>query len=290
MMRWMLTALAVLAIWPTAAMSQQRCFDITVGDWFPMDGTHTIPLAAPPRPDQGADSVEYSLPPRIGLHDVPASLAPQGWRRVSVPPNALQVPHSHLGWRPSGTGMVLVVSNGMGGTISTLRRAQDGWKGKARTFSDYEGVLQFEHSVHLRRVDCESEPPIPASADKRLPRSVELRETTPLVLGSPLPAGVTTHPRSSGAKTVEASPTGRWEGVDTVVVRIDREGRVSLIELRYPGGFDLSPLHRGLERDFGPGTSLSRSQSLFWHNRTTSMYVSLRSTRPRFAISDPRGG
>ncbi len=287
-MRPFLSALAVLAIWPVAARAQQRCFDVTVGDWLPIDGSHTIPFVAPPRPDQGADSVEYLLPPRIVLHDVPASLTRHGGRRASVPPNALQVPHAILGWRPMANGMQLVVSNGMGGTISILRRAPDGWRGKARTFSDLEGVLRFERPVHLRRVDCKSEPPILASADKRLLRSVELRGRAPLVLGSPLPDGVTARPRRSGTKTVDAYPSGRWEGADTVIVRIDREGRVCRVELRYPVGFDLSPLHRVLEEEFGLGAEFLGFGSFYWHNRTTSMYVAPARSKPRFAIYDPR--
>ena len=262
------------------------CFDVSLGEWSPIDSTHVVDLPRPSPPDQSGDSVSYLIPPRLRLHDDRTARRSAEAFLVSVPPNALQVPHPFLSWTGASDSLRIALSTGYSGTISTLYPTTDGWTGSARTFSDVRGVLRYERPMTLHRVACESEPPVPASADRPLPRSVELREHETLALGQPLPSGAVAQPRRSGAKTLEVEVAGIWAGADTVVVRIDEKGVVFHIEMRYPDGFDLSPLMQALLHEFGAGRTLREASSTRWRNRTTIMFADPR--RPRILIRDPR--
>jgi hypothetical protein len=274
---------------PTASYAQVQvgCFDVSLGNWTPVESTHEVNLPRPPRPDVSGDSVIYSIPPRIRLHGEPARGSAR-WFLVTVPENSLQVPHSFLSWSGTPDSLRIVLSTGFAGTRSTLRPTSDGWTGTSRTFSDIVGLLRYERPITLHRVDCESEPPVPASVDKRLPRSVELQAHSPLVLGEPVPARALAHPRRSGAKTLEVKPSGMWAGPDTVIVRVNRQDVVFHIEMRYSRGFDLSPLVQELSSKFGSGDAVPGTESFFWHNRTTTMFVSAGRSQPGAVIYDPR--
>ncbi len=68
-----------------------------------------------------------------------------------------------------------------------------------------------------------------------------------------------------------------WAGSDTVIVRVNHQDVVFHIEMRYSGGFDPSPLVQELSSKFGSGDALPGS--FFWHNRTTTMFVSTPTAR-----------
>lgn len=284
-----LYAVVIASVLPTAVCGQVQvgCFDVSLGDWTPVESTAEAGLPRPPRPDVSGDSVVYSMPPRLRLHSEPSQGSDRSFL-VTVPESSLQVPHSFLSWSGTPDSLTIVLSTRYAGTISKLRATSDGWTGTSRTFSDVIGLLRYERPVTLHRVDCDSEPSVPASADKQLPRSVELQDHSPLVLGQPLPAGVVHHPlQSSRVRTLEVEPAGMWAGADTVIVRLNDQDTVYRIEVRYSRGFDLSPLVRDLASKFGlsddqPGTSS------FWENRTTTMFVRTDESLPRAVIYDPR--
>jgi len=280
--------LEFLEAWsPDEANAQVGCFDVSLGDWAPVESTYVVDSPRPPRPDESRDSVVYSIPPRLRLQGERVRGSARRFL-VTVPENSLQVPHSFLSWRGTSDSLRIVLSTGFAGTTSTLHPTSDGWSGTSRTFSDVVGLLRYERPITLRRVDCDSEPPVPASADKRLPRSVELRDHSPLVLGQSVPAGALAHPQRSGAKTLEVKPSGMWAVADTVLVRVDDQDVVFHIEMRYSGGFDLSPLVQELAGEFGAGDDLRGTNSFFWHNRTTTMFIDTGRSRPRVVIFDPR--
>lgn len=150
------------------------------------------------------------------------------------------------------------------------------------------GLLRYERPIMLRRVDCESRPPVPASADKRLAREIELRGYPVLALGERVPEGPVLHERRSSAKTTAVEPSGKWAGADTVVVRVAENGVVFHIELRYPDGFDLSPIVEQMVAEFGSEYDRPWISSYYWNNRTTTMLVDTSKSRPRFLILDRR--
>lgn len=55
------------------AQEEPGCFDVTVGAWSPIEGTHTVTEQEPPGPpDTEVDSVSYMIPSRIRLARRPA--------------------------------------------------------------------------------------------------------------------------------------------------------------------------------------------------------------------------
>lgn len=273
---------------PPLSAQVGRCYDISTGEWFPIDSTHRVEAPRPERPDLSADSVIYSLPVRVRLDSVPSPYAPEAGNMVfSVPVNTLQVPHRWRSWRSNGDSLRLVLSTGYSGTVTQLVRSGGGWEGNATTFSDNRGFLRFLSTVRLEPTDCEVPPAIPATADRPLLRSITLTSGKRLALGEPLPAGTDTQPRRSGALTVLDDASGRWMGTDTIVALVNRQGLVSRIELRYPEGFDLGPALQSLEAEYRSGNTWGDANWWSWRNRTTTMSLRL-DHRPRLTLEDPR--
>lgn len=210
------------------------CYDITVGEWAAVESTHTAALPRAQRPDFSGDSVIYALPPRVQLRGTPYLRSPGHGYVLAVPENSLQVPHSMLFWRGDADSLRLVISTGFAGTVSRLTPAGEDWVGFAQTFSDVVGLLRYRRPIRLVRVDCAAPPPVPAASDQPLVREIELASSRRLTLGDTLPAGIRTRPRRSGAITVDVMTRGLLAGADTVIARVDSEGLVHRIELRYP--------------------------------------------------------
>lgn len=292
-MTWRRCGAGIVGAWCSLAATSLaaqtgECYDVTLGEWAAIDSTHTIDWPRPGPPDATGDSLIYAVPVRVRLDSVahPHMLG-RGQFVMTVPAEALQVPHSILTWRAEGDSLALVVSTGFAGTVTRLVRDGSGWLGSARTFSDVAGLLQFDRTVRLHRVVCDLPPTVPASAARPLLGSIDLASGKRLSLGAPLPAGVTTHRRPSGAMTVEDAVSERWMGTDTVVVRVDPDGRLTWIELRYKESFDLTPTLAFLQTEYGPGRQLGDARAWFWNNRTTRMSVRL-DHRPSLTLADPR--
>jgi hypothetical protein len=285
-----LIAVGLVVAAPNGATAQVagECYDVVAGTWEPIDSTHIADVPRPESPDVSADSVVYALPPRLQLSQRPSGLERPGVFRLEVPAGALPVPHRITTWRTTGDSLELHVSTGFAGSVTRLVREGSGWAGVARSFTDVIGVLRFERPIRLRRVDCASPPPVPASVDPPLPRVVTTSGGATLALGDTLPDGVRTEPRSSGALRVHVEVVDVFAGADTVVAVMSPDRRLGRIELRYPGGFDLSGILTHLRQRYGPGRELPGSGTLFWSNRTTGMFVSPDGPRPRLALWDPR--
>ena len=210
-----------------------------------------------------------------------------------MPEDVLQVPHSQLTWQGGADSLSFGVSTGLVGTISRLARRGSAWVGWTQTFSDVGGILRYRRPIRLTPVDCSAPPPIPASLDRALPRGFEFQAVGLLELGDTIPAGVGTLPRRSGAMTLQLQAAGLWAGADTVVVRVGRsgvlQGSLQHIELRYPEGHDLTVAVGDLVRRYGSGTERLGSGPIFWHNRTTTLFISPSGRRPRVVVMDPRG-
>ena len=276
---------------PTAAQARQNaCYDISVGPWAPIDSTHTAPLPRPPAPDVSADSMFYSLPSRVQLDmAAPYPGAPVEAHLLRVPSDALQVPHSLLMWQTHGDSLVLSISTGFAGTVSRVSRTGLNWVGWARTFSDVGGLLRYRRPIRLDRVDCDTPPPIPASADPPLLRGFEFEGIGLLQLGDSLPTTVNVVPRRSGAVTLLVEAKGLWAGADTVVARLSPSGHLQHIELRYPEGRDLTAAAQAVQERYGPGQAPLDSSGFYWRNRTTELFVTPKGGRPRVMVLDPRG-
>ena len=287
----LLAALMLLASQPAALRAQLEgsCYDVSVGTWLPIDSSHVAAVPRPRRPDLSGDSVYYSLPPRVQLRqDAPYPDAPADVHRLWVPDNALQVPHSFMSWQADGDSLLLRMSTGFAGTTSRLTRSGVDWVGWAQTFSDVIGVLRFKQPVRLTRVDCDTRPSAPASADRPVLRGFDFEGVGRLDLGDTLPTAVRISPRRSGAVLLELDASGLWAGADTVVARLGSGGRLQHLELRYPEGHDLGDAMRYVREHYGPGVGLPNSGATFWENRTTTFFISLNGTRPRAVLIDPR--
>ncbi|GMV06269.1 MAG: hypothetical protein AMXMBFR53_25450 [Gemmatimonadota bacterium] len=287
-----LLAAALLALPARAQQVEGRCFDVETGPWRPLPRTQAAAGLYAPPPDVSGDSVIYSAPPRVRL-DATEAAAETEWRPVTVPDDALSTPHSFKGWRPMGDSLLLVLSTGYAGLEGRALPSGGGWAGTLRTFTDVGGTLLYERDVRLVPAGCDTPPPIPASADRRLPREVPLQDGPTLALARPLPAGVSMEPRRSGAWTILGASGGALPGADTIVVRLNRRGVLNHIELRFPPDYDVAGLARRLEAEHGPGVQSERSPGATWHNRTTTVYLfpaPAAGGRHRLLLLDPREG
>lgn len=284
-------AFAALVPWsPAHAQLAGECFDARLGQWSAIAGTHTLSGDPSPPPDQSRDSVYYAFPPRILLTDSVSSEDPNLWFRVEVPEGALPVPKSYQVWRREGDSVRIVLSDGFSSVRSVLVAEDDRWAGTLRTRSDNVGRQLYKRSIELRRVDCESAPPIAASAQVPAPRRVQGQSGGDLELGSPVPPGYTLGPVSerSGFEAVEHFvPAGYWVGAMSVHVRRTTDGRIAQIYVRYPEEFDYSALQAGLVADFGPGRD--GAPWLSWENRSTRSFLQT-DNLGRVVLYDPRLG
>lgn len=262
------------------------CFDVTVGRWAPIQGSHVVSqLERPGPPNSRPDSVSYMIPSRIQLTRRPAVRAGDDMYRIEVPETTLPTPHAFQSWRLRSDTLVLGFSTGFTGTESRLARDGAGWSGSMETFTDVHGVLRYRSTVRLEPIDCSAAPTVPASSDPPVLRRIELATGGSLALGEPVPEGVRLNPRRTGAWTAAVEAAGILAGHDTVVVRLDVERVVHHIELRYPRGYDLTPLADSLTDSYPAGQGTRTGIS--WTNRTTRMWIDL-TGRPRLVILDPR--
>lgn len=275
-----------------SAHAQDRlgCMDATVGPWYPVEDPPGYPTIQAPPPDESMDSLIYTFPLRVRLLEEAAD-RPWPGRRVEVPEEALSTPHVYRSWSIRADTLTLVMSTGFAGVNVRAIRDGGGWRGSLRTSSDVAGLLRYERAVALRPTDCNAPPPVPASADRHLPRSVTLGEGSALALGALLPTGLATVTRRSGALLVPGTPRGVFEGADTVIAESDRGGRLFTITLKYGSDFDIESLVRRLEGELGSGERSDQWRGLHWRNRTTSVYVfpgSEREGGSRVVLTDPR--
>lgn len=261
-----------------------QCLDSELAPWRPIEGSHLGPGAPQGPPSETNDSLFYAFPPRLELTSV-ALPRGENWRQVRVPTNALQVPKPYRSWRTAGDTLVIALSDDFTGVIGSLTPTSDGWVGELRMRSDNLGSQLYSRGVVLRPVDCESEPPIPASADAPAPRAIPSAAGPALTLGEPVPEGYEARRVRAGFWLADFRTAGYWSGSDSVFVRTNPDGLVSDIVVRYPAGFDASILEAGLIREHGPGRPDPSVPT--WWNRTTRAYLSL-GQRPSVRLIDPR--
>ena len=282
----------LLRAWSAEAQLAGTCLDAEVGPWYAVEWTLALPVFHAPPPDTYADSLIYSIPPRMRLTGREAPRQRSAYV-VEIPEDALQTPHPFRSWSVRGDSLFLHFTTGMAGVSVRSVRVDHGWTGIVRTGSDVANMLRYEREIHLRPTDCESPPPTHASEDSRRPRGVELESGESLQLSMLLPSTVRTQDRRSGALTVLAQPSGRFAGAYILIVRANSAGVVGRIELRYSARFSIEDLIRSLEAEFGRGSRRPRTGSVSWYNRTTTVRVfprSLAGGRHRVIMIDPRQG
>lgn len=287
--RAIVTVICVALASASAVRAQQEslgCFDVSLGSWSPIEGSHTVPDAPlPGPPDTSPDSTSLTLPSRIELSAAPSVRPMEGLTRVLVPSNTLPTPHAFQSWTFRADTLIVAFSTGFTGTRSRLTELGLSWSGVTETFSDQHGYLRYRRPIRLDPVSCDAAPRQPASLDPPLLRRVDLASGQTLALHEPLPPGVDLHPRRTGAWTADVAVSGFLAGHDTVVVRLDDGRVVHHIELRYPEGFDIGPIAERLRGAF-PSAEPYRS-SLRWLNRTTSVIL-WQGPRPSLVLRDRR--
>ena len=180
------TLVATMSLHAEAQVS--GCYDASFGPWSPIDSTHLTDLPRPAPPDESADSVYYSIPPRIRFDSAPAPFPREGYNVLS-----------RARGRSAGAASECVLARVVGQLavcrLDWIRRhhnaSRPGWAQVARSGaygSDVAGILRYERPVLLVPVDCSSPPPVPADADMRLLRSVPFGESVRLTLGEPIRA------------------------------------------------------------------------------------------------------
>lgn len=283
---WTTGLMVLLLTSETAAQLSGRCFDADLGGWSPIAGTHLVDGPPVGPPSESADSMFYAFPPRVLFTDeAPSRMDRSGAYRLDIPEQALQVPKPFRWWTLQGDSLSVGLSDGFTSVTASLRRSNDGWEGLLRTRSDNMGTQRYERLIVLRGVDCDSEPPVLASSDAAAPRSVPSSTGPPLELARPVPSDYMTEPVRSFLLVQGLEAAGPWAGSDSVLVRVNRDGLISRIELRYPQGFDAGPLEAELLAEYGPGRP--DSSWPVWWNRTTRSSLQVGS-RVRLRMIDPR--
>jgi len=284
--RWIpVVALLVLAAKADGQLVD-RCFDAELGAWSPIEGTHVGDGDPVGPPSEGPDSVSYAFPPRVLLTgEAPVRDGRSRAYRLDVPPGALEVPKPHRSWWLDGDTLSIRLADGLTGTDAALLRSNDGWVGSLRNRSDMLGTQLYARPIVLREADCDTDPPVPASSDAPAPRSVPAGTGPGLELARPVPPDYSTRPVRSFLLVSGLEPAGVWAGSDSVFVRVNSDGLVSDIEIRYPEGFDPGPLGVELVEEFGSGRD--DAPWLAWRNRTTRALLQV-GRRARVLLTDPR--
>jgi hypothetical protein len=268
-----------------AAQLSGSCFDATMGSWSPIVGTHSGDRPPARAPDQSGDSMFYAFPPRILLSADSPRGGGDGWSRVEVPQGALPVPKPFMGWRAEEDSLWVGMGDGFTSTSSALARGQDAWEGVLRTRSDNLGSQLYSRPITLRETDCESPPPVPASADAPAPRVVLSSAGPHIALGETVPDVYQLQPVRSFEMVMGLVLDSYWVGSDSVLIHRNEDGLISEIDIRYPEGFDPSALRAGLLEEFGPGQP--DAPWLSWWNRSTRSILQT-GGRIRVLLIDPR--
>ena len=263
------------------------CYDLVGGGWSQVRAAELagVPTSAP---DVSSDSLMFALPVRVRLEErLTSSSDLSALRVMSIPPEALQVPHHFLAWRTAADTLVLVTSTGNGGTMTHLLPSQGGWSGTATTLEHTEARPIFRRPVQASRVNCESPPPFPASDGLQLPRTVELASGALLSLGEPLPGAPTPVARSAMGILVADEPAGVWAGAEAAWVNLGRDSLIWAIRLRYPAGTRLGVMLDTLAAQYDLGARPTDGAGGYWTNRTTTFSVPSNDP-PRVHLEDPR--
>jgi hypothetical protein len=264
------------------AQVELGCYEVTLGPWAEIEGTGSDRYGPPVPPEESADSVYWTIPSRIRLEDG-AGRWPDT-RRLSVPSNALGVPHRHQYWRSSGDSLSVGFTTGFAGTVSRFIPDGAGWIGTASTHVDVD-VRLYQRPAELRPIDCGAPPVEPATLDAPFPRSVEVDGGFIVSLGAPAPSGLVLLPIRDGVWTVATVPTGLWVGSDTLIVWLDEERSVRRIDVGYPVSFDGGSLIERLVATYANVTLLAGHQ---WWNRSTRMMIREFEDRVWATLRDPR--
>ena len=279
------------------------CYDVTEGEWVveeavPGEDVYLMPS------EQGYDSVDYQIPPRIqfgGPSDRQPSLT-----EIVVPEGALPTPHRYTGAEIIGDSLVLFFSTGYVGVRAALARSGTGWAGTARTFVDHTPHQVNARPVELTLVPCDSPPPVSIEVMPVMPRTVELEGGQGITLGQPLPELVerVALPRdtfeTAGVVFLaerKARVVGRTRGLfgatDSIHVVLTDDGVVHTVRLEYQGPDDHASLQARLHAPDGlPEVVLSASVGgNDYRNRVTGLSVwTWRPDRAEVRLYDRRLG
>lgn len=258
------------------------CYDVTEGNWVveetpPGEDAYLVPS------EQGYDSVEYQIPPRIQFAG-PSARQPSA-TRVVVPEGALPTPHRYTTGEIIGDSLFLVFSTGYVGVRAALARSGTGWSGAARTWVDHTPQQVNARPVELTRVPCDSPPPVSSDVMRAIPRTVELESGLAITLGEPLPGSLEiTAPEPDSVQRVSVRlPVGivdRTRGLfgttRDISVDLTQDGLVWRIRLWYSGAEDHATLEARLRSWYAePGVEPAgiTGDNLMDMNRTTLLFL-----------------
>ncbi len=280
---WVALALSAVLASDASAQLVDGCFDSTLGPWAPIEGTHT--LDTEPREPPSAEYDTQLFPPRLLFDGRPIDRA-RGWNRLEVPEGALPVPRRYRSWRMDGDTLRLSLSDGFFGVRGQFVNEEAVWRGTLETVTDQGGAQRFRRDAVLRRVDCGSPPPVPASSDPLAPRTVPAAGGPPLSVGRPVPAAYAIDPDprvGEGGWLTGFEPAGEWAAAERILLTLGADSLVARIEVRYAEGFETGELARRLVEEFGPGQP--DAPWLSWSNHSTRAFFQ-ESGDPRVVLVD----
>lgn len=244
------TALCVASS-PTGADAQAgECYDAEYGPWRPVPSE--VEVRSMPFPSESGDSLVYSFPPRVRL---------DAGGTIAVPDGALPTMHSRTRWTLVDSVMEFSLSmDGYAGLHGQMVPRGQGWSGTARTTSHIIGLQRYQQRVDLSRVDCDSPPPVPASADVDLPLEVRVDGRGTFAIGH------TTEDSRRRIPLAPAEALGVYEGAQELLISRADDGTIEVIEIHFGEGGAQKVMQR-LAALFG-----SREGSFkLWSNRSGSI-------------------
>lgn len=262
--------LAGLAAWAPLGPQQSahyvsgRCFDLVVGAWDTPDAAVL-------------DSLWHAPPARVRFSTLPGQWGYDGFL-VQPAPGSVQSPHRFTTWEPlGGDSLAVWWGDGLTGIRGTLAPDEDGGlTGEIRTLTDIAGSPTFRAELRGTPVECDAEPDAPRSAQRYIPRIVELEGGLWLELGRPvLSRENVLGDFNATAYFVRPASVGLFGGSSDVRVRVAVGDTVASVRLSFPEGA-FAELRQRLESALGPAVYEDDGpgwEMVGWLNREVAVSV-----------------
>jgi hypothetical protein len=184
------------------------------------------------------------------------------YQRIVELPGVMPSVHRYSGWRHTpGDSIELYWSTGYVGVVMRLAGRAEVLSGSAESLFDSRYGTTVPAGAEL--VECDAPVPAAARPARRFSTALLLESGDTLLLGAPIPIGLSA-PAAQGPRIpLESLPTGPpYEGAEALTVDVDSLGLVARVSVHYPDSVRFEELARRMEAELGPPTSASEGTSI----------------------------
>ena len=263
----------VLVGWTEAQAQTSRyagCYDVYLGTWSPG------PLPS--------DSIHYLPPTRVQLSERPADDFSGRTRGngIDAAPGAMPSIHRHIWWNIIADSVQLTWSTGFAGITARVGGSET-LRGRGRRFVDVVPSGSYTVPIELARIDCGAPVPEERREHYRFSPTVMLLNGAELTLDSIPREDRAIERLTDRSILVHSGALPPYDGTDRIEVRLNADGSIRAVHLRYPEPVRFSEAVSALKAQFGEPTSV-RATPLWatWSSRL--MYVSVSESDGRVHI------